>query len=151
MRTYEHVLEELEAARIWAHWDDYFYISGHPLELLYKDFFAFGQHFLDRDYPEFAIHPARMFFDSNPAVNACARRVRGYSIVEICQGAITEIFKLFSGKDKHFTRSPLDKVANLFQEMGRLMLEGQESLSSHLRSLTQIGLRPIIWRCIYCN
>jgi hypothetical protein len=119
MRTYEQVIEELESARVWAVRGDYFNIGGRELEPHYRDFFSFGQQFLDQDFPEFSIHPARMFFDSDPAVNACARKIHGYSIVEICQGAVTRVEALFSRKGSRFMWPQLIRFEDLFQRLRR--------------------------------
>lgn len=113
MRTYDAVLQELKEKGI-GPWDgvfcDYSFLTYH---MHYDGFFNFCQYYLDRDYPEFNIHPARIYFNTNIELNALARKYKGYSLIEIYQGALSELVVLFAERDSRFDESFVVGYGNL--------------------------------------
>lgn len=74
-----------------SHFYDYTDNEESPLKTLFDEFFLFGQEYLDRDDLEFNVKPARLYYSTNTGLNALARKVNEYYLVEIYMGTIAKL------------------------------------------------------------
>jgi len=109
MTTYTEVIEELKDMGITPLDDgkhfsggDFFIYEGTPMEDLFGEFFAFGQEFLDAEDHPFHIQPARMYFSTYNSMNAAARPLPEFNLVEVFMGSINFLRQLFIDKEQLF-------------------------------------------------
>jgi hypothetical protein len=101
--------------------------SDSPLSVYYQDYFAYCQDYLDRDFPQFNIHPARIYFNTNITFNGAARKNRGYYLVEICQGIFAHLNTFYRTREHKFDEPFLipyrDMTLGFRQPPGYLLLQ----------------------------
>lgn len=83
------------------------------MEIRYKEFFEHGQDFLDMVSAELNISPARMYFNTDRSLNACARRINDYFLVEINAGAIPGLIGIIQDLPYKFNRPGLSKYRSM--------------------------------------
>ena len=114
MRTYVEVCQELSAQNIGPiDGGNFFDYTAAPLERYYDSFFQMGQNFLDRQDLGLDISPARIFYNPDERVNACAYEKNGYSLIEINQGTIVSLFRRFYLTGERFNTPSLNGYQNL--------------------------------------
>lgn len=120
MVSYNNICDELSAADIKPiDGGNFFQYEDSPLAIYYESFFRWGQQFLYRDDLGLNISPARLFYNPDTRVNACAYTKNGYSLIEINQGMIINLFKRFFLTNNRFddpTLKDFRNIALLFEQ-----------------------------------
>lgn len=120
MRTIKEVIEELTGKDIKpyggeSHFYDYTDTDDSPLKTLFDEFFHFGQEYLDRDDLEFNIKPARLYYSTNTGLNALARKVNDYYLVEIYMGTIAWMENFYLSMEEKFKLDGLQQYQHISQ------------------------------------
>ena len=123
MRTIKEVIEELTNKGIKAygaesHFYDYSDNEESSLKTLFDEFFQFGQEYLDRDDLEFNAKPARLYYSTNIGLNALARKVNEYYLVEIYMGTIAWMENFYMSMDDKFNQDVLEHFQKISQLRG---------------------------------
>jgi hypothetical protein len=123
MRTIKQVIEELVEKGIKPYGaESYFYDytdnEESPLKTLFDEFFRFGQEYLDRDDLEFNIKPARLYYSTNIGLNALARKVNDYYLVEIYMGTIAWMENFYLAMEDKFKQDGLQQYQHISQLRG---------------------------------
>jgi hypothetical protein len=123
MITIKEVIDELADKGIKAygagsHFYDYSDTEESSLKKLFDEFFQFGQEYLDRDDLEFNVKPARLYYSTNTGLNALARKVNGYYLVEIYMGTIAWMETFYLSMDDKFNQDALKYYQQISQLRG---------------------------------
>lgn len=123
MRTIKEVIDELSEKGIKPYGDDshfYDYTDNEesPLKTLFDEFFLFGQEYLDRDDLEFNAKPARLYYSTNTGLNALARKVNDYYLVEIYMGTIAWMENFYLSMEDKFNQEGLQHYQQISQLRG---------------------------------
>jgi len=123
MRTIKEIIDELTDKGIKAygadsHFYDYTDNEESPLKTLFDEFFQFGQEYLDRDDLEFNVKPARLYYSTNTGLNALARKVNDYYLVEIYMGTIAWMEKFYLEMEDKFNQDGLQHYKQISQLRG---------------------------------
>lgn len=114
MKTYPEVLKELKEANIRPLDGTEFYdFTDLPYEKLFIKFFEFGQTYLERNDLGFKISPALLYFNTSTAINAAARPINNYKLIEIYKGAIIGMYKIFDSFKVFFTNDKFSQLNNI--------------------------------------
>ncbi|MEP7372345.1 MAG: hypothetical protein ABI675_03080 [Chitinophagaceae bacterium] len=121
LRTYKEVIDELTAKGIKPYdpsttFADFELWEDSPLKKIFEEFFNYGQEYLDRKDLGFDIEPGRIYFSSNITLNALARKVGRYYLVEIYMGAIKWMYDFYMPKEDLFkdaTLAPFIKITQI--------------------------------------
>lgn len=120
MATYTEILDELRTAGVTPYNNGEFYdFAGWPLEDQFSQFRDFAQIFLDRDDVPYNIRPARIYFNTNTRLNACARPLNhGYRLIEINKGTILRLHPFFLDKEHLFNQEAFIRYRGAAQTAG---------------------------------
>jgi len=118
LRTYKEMLEELIAKGI-KPYDSVFYdfeeYDSGPLKKIFEDFYKYAQEYLDRKDLGFDIEPARIYYSSDTSLNALARRVKEYYLIEIFVGSIKWMHDFCMSKEDKFKDQSLAPFLRITQ------------------------------------
>lgn len=123
MRTIKEVIDELTHKGIKpfgaeSHFYDYTDNEESLLKTLFDKFFHFGQEYLDRDDLKFNIKPARLYYSTNTGLNALARKINDYYLVEIYMGTIVWMENFYLSLEDKFKHDGLEHYQHISQLRG---------------------------------
>ncbi|MNK40340.1 hypothetical protein D3C87_589870 [compost metagenome] len=104
MMSYGEICKEIIAKNAVSYGDIYDF-SETPLEKLFEEFFTFCQTNLSERCKEYDIQPSRFIYTNSYNIEARARFVKGFNIIEVTSGAMIETYKLLSFRNTLFNEN----------------------------------------------
>jgi hypothetical protein len=117
MVTYSDIIQELKSRGIDPLYGEFYDYHDFPLGEVFETFLDFGQTHLERHDTDHEVWPARIYFNTNTTLNACAWYREGFGLIEINKGVIFRLYDLFHGLGDKFEVPELQKYRDLTLSM----------------------------------